>query len=59
MYEKLIKRTVWVAECKCGEFKDVKTENPPREKMCPNCNEWVEYKEETYIGKDFETTETK
>lgn len=47
--EHLVKRTIYVAECKnCGE-KDVKDENPPREKQC-KCGEWVKYEEQSWTG---------
>lgn len=54
MYEKtvIVKRTVWVAECKCGH-KDIRVHNPPREVHC-KCGEWVQFKEESYQGPDFE-----
>lgn len=47
-YERLIKRTVYVAECACGE-RDVKGDNPPRERMC-KCGQWVPYIEQSYVG---------
>jgi hypothetical protein len=46
----LIKRTVYVSECKCGE-RDVKDSAPPRERFC-KCGEWVPYKAESYTGPD-------
>lgn len=46
----LVKRTVYTAACDCGET-DVKTENPPRERLC-KCGKWVAYKEESYTGPD-------
>lgn len=48
-YETLIKRTIYVAQCDCGES-DVRTENPPRERLCTGCGRWVAYVEESYIG---------
>ena len=48
MYEKLIKRTIYVAQCECGE-RDVIESNPPRERLC-KCGKWVRYVEESYIG---------
>jgi hypothetical protein len=51
MFERLIKRTIFIAECKCGE-RDVKTENPPRERKC-HCGEWVRYEPQEWIGQDF------
>lgn len=50
MYEKIVsvKRTIWVAECKCGNR--VETDNyPPKERFC-NCGEWVPYVEVSYTG---------
>ena len=47
-HETLVKRTIWVAQCKCGE-KDIKTENPPKERLC-KCGKWVKYKEQSYTG---------
>ncbi len=46
--EHLVKRTIWIAECKCGE-RDEKVESPPRERLC-KCGEWVPHKEESYVG---------
>lgn len=52
MHEKLIKRTIWTAKCeKCG-LNDIRTEKPPRERMC-GCNKWVKFEEQSYIGKEF------
>lgn len=50
MHEKLIKRTIYVAECECGE-RDVRESNPPRERRCP-CGKWVKYVEQSYTGPD-------
>jgi hypothetical protein len=47
-YEKQIKRTIYVAQCGCGE-RDVKDDNSPRERLC-KCGSWVHYKEESYTG---------
>lgn len=52
-YERMIKRTVYVAECTCGE-KDVKDDNPPRERMC-KCGKWVPYVEQSYVGPELNT----
>lgn len=51
MFEKLIKRTIYISKCKkCGDT-NIKDENPPRERRC-KCGEWVKYEEESYTGKD-------
>ncbi len=55
METKLIKRTIFVAQCDCSKedpFRDVRTEDPPREVMCTKCKNWVEFKEESWIGSD-------
>jgi ribosomal protein L32 len=50
MFEKLVKRIIWVSKCpKCGESVE-KDKNPPRERLCMKCNIWVPYKEESFIG---------
>lgn len=46
--ERLIKRTVYVAACECGE-REVKDSNPPRERFC-KCGKLVPYVEESYVG---------
>lgn len=48
--ERLVKRTVYVAQCACGE-KDVKDDNPPRERLCP-CGKWVTYEPQSWTGPD-------
>ena len=50
--EYLVKRTVYVAECECGE-RATMADNPPRERMC-KCGKWVPYKEVSYTGPSFE-----
>jgi hypothetical protein len=55
-YQKTVKRTIYVAECKCDPeegWRDVKDANPPREKMCPKCGKWVTYKEETATSPEY------
>ena len=47
-YEVLIKRTIYVAQCECGE-RTIVDSNPPKEKLCP-CGKWVKFKEESYTG---------
>jgi len=51
MYERLIKRTIYVAQCVNEECKerDVVEANPPRERLC-KCGTWVRYVEESYTG---------
>jgi hypothetical protein len=46
--EHLVKRTIYVAQCECGE-KDIKESNPPRERMC-KCGKWVKYEEDSFTG---------
>lgn len=50
--EKLIKRTIYEAECPaCGEKKQVES-NPPRASRCA-CGQWMgDYKEISAIGPD-------
>lgn len=48
--EHLVKRTIYVSACECGDRTEV-TENPPRERMC-KCGKWVPFKEESYVGPD-------
>lgn len=48
--EHLVKRTIYVAKCECGESKEF-TENPPRERMCV-CGKWVPYEEVSFVGPD-------
>lgn len=52
-YERYIKRIIFVAKCPCGEWEDVKTEDPPKEKQCPKCRSWVPYKEQSAIGPEY------
>lgn len=46
--EHLVKRTIYVAQCACGE-RDVKDDHPPRERQC-KCGKWVTYAEESFTG---------
>ena len=48
-YEILVKRTIWVSECECGDRCE-RTENPPKERFCTKCSKWVPYKEISYTG---------
>ena len=48
----LVKRTIYVSECsKCGD-KDIKDDNPPRERKCQKCGEWTKYVEDSWTGPD-------
>ena len=47
-HETFIKRTIYVAECECGE-KIVVERDPPRERMC-KCGRWVKFVEQSYVG---------
>jgi hypothetical protein len=49
--ERLVKRTVYVAQCPCGT-KQVVEKDPPRETLCPKCSTWVPYVPESYTGPD-------
>ena len=52
-FERLIKRTLWVAKCPtCGESVE-RPDNPPRERRCMTCDVWVAFKEESFTGPDF------
>jgi|HubBroStandDraft_2_1064218.scaffolds.fasta_scaffold140977_1 hypothetical protein len=48
--ERLTRRTIYVAQCSCGE-RDVRTDSPPRERQC-KCGAWVKYEPESYTGAD-------
>jgi hypothetical protein len=48
--EHLVKRTIYVALCTCGE-RTVLESNPPRERQCA-CGKWVEFKPESFTGPD-------
>jgi hypothetical protein len=50
----MIKRTIYVAKCKCGES-DIVERNPPRERLC-KCGEWVLYVEESYVGPELKAS---
>jgi hypothetical protein len=53
VFERLIRRTIWVSKCpKCGS-QDEKTDNAPRSRLC-KCGEWVNYVAESAIGPDLE-----
>jgi len=50
-FQRLIKRTVWVAKCDKDDWKDVRLVNTGlREVMCPICHDWCQFKEESYTG---------
>lgn len=62
MYEKMIKRTLWVFRCSIlgCDFQREYVEDPPKELTCPQCRSkgntiWIEGEEESFIGVDFGT----
>lgn len=49
--EKLTKRTIYVSECPdCGD-KDIRDDNPPRERKC-KCGAWLPFIPVSYVGPD-------
>jgi len=48
--ETLVKRMLYVAKCPTCNDVVTKTENPPKERFCMDCNCWVPYVEESYTG---------
>lgn len=59
MYEKLIRRVIWVAKCpKCGKSVE-KDKNPPRERLCFDCNIWVPYEEQSFVGPELKNESKK
>jgi hypothetical protein len=48
----MVKRTVYIAEHVECEFRDVVTDNPPREKLC-KCGKWIPYVEQTAISQEY------
>ena len=46
--EVLVKRTIWVAECKCT--KDIQDVRGAKERYCVRCKKWVPYIEQSYTG---------
>ena len=46
----VVKRTIWVSQCPHDRI--ICTENPPKERYCSDCNDWILYKEESYTGVD-------
>lgn len=49
-YQRLIKRTIYVAKCPTCEEQIVQAEHPPRERWCDKCHRWVPYMEQSYVG---------
>ena len=49
-YERLVKRTIFVAECECGERYE-RVDSAPRELRC-KCGKWVKFTEVSYTGPD-------
>jgi len=48
--ERLVKRTVYVAACECGE-RTVLEGRAPRERQC-KCGKWVAFEPQSYVGAD-------
>lgn len=48
-HEILIKRTLYVSECECGDRHE-RTDTPPKERYCNGCGKWVAFKEVSYVG---------
>jgi len=46
--EHLIKRTVFVWKCECGET-DMREASAPKERLC-KCGKWAPYVEQSVIG---------
>jgi len=51
-YEKLIKRILYQMKCDHCGYTEIIESNPPREKQCPDCNQWCEFKKIEWIGPD-------
>jgi hypothetical protein len=51
MFEKLVKRTIFVAKCECGDEKILSEGPPPRERKC-KCGKWVPYETKEWTGPD-------
>lgn len=49
-HQHYIKRTVYVAKCKCGAEPDIRENSAPRERMCPSCKEWIPYVEQSAVA---------
>lgn len=52
--ERYVKRILWVAKCATCEFQTERTENPPRSIFCNDCEKWVPFVEQSYLGPDLE-----
>jgi hypothetical protein len=48
--EHLVKRTIYVAKCECGERTE-RESSPPREIHC-KCGKWVKFEEVSFTGPD-------
>lgn len=48
--EKIIRRTIYIAKCECGEQFTVES-NPPRERKC-TCGVWVKFSPQSVDGPD-------
>lgn len=47
-HEHLVKRTIYVAQCSCGEKYEL-DRDPPRERRC-KCGKWVTFEEVSFVG---------
>jgi len=50
--ERLVKRIVYTAKCKCGKWEKTVADNPPTSTMCPECGIFCEYTEHSWTGSD-------
>jgi hypothetical protein len=49
----MVKRTLWVSKCPgCGDQVE-RADNPPRERYCNACKQWVPFAEETAISPEY------
>ena len=49
MFERYVKRTIYVSECGvCGDRTE-RPDNPPKERQC-RCGQWVPFVEQSYVG---------
>jgi hypothetical protein len=53
MYERMIKRTIWIAECpSCGDRVE-KADSAPKERLCNACKVWVPYVEQSATSPEY------
>jgi len=50
-FEKLIRRIAYEMKCDCGHSEMV-DDKAPREKQCPYCKKWNEFKRVEWTGPD-------